>query len=400
MEIIKSQNPKTTNQSKTQTNSKRVLYVKKNSYFALIKIMPKIFLLNEFQHIKLKKLFRQCLDVKRKFYPTSRILKLTEHTKSITAVCFSTCGKFFATASLDGHVIIYEIDPLNQLRHGDIYYKVSISVPISSICYSKIKNYFAIITLNGSLSVYNFNSLDRENFGTKLFQLEQFCRSYSIHFSADSELIASANDSGRIKIIGTNPDKIDSFGKEIINKVYHEGAVLSVKFSNYSSNNYIASGGQDGITKLISYNESHQINKFREIIFKFTDSGSIWSVSFSPNDHFLATGSSSNRVCVYGVNELDKVNYGKLIIKLSGHTWSVSSVAFSACSNLLATGSEDRSINIYNIYYRSEKIQFKTDKYMKKLTRSHNKAITCIDFSPNGYYFGSGSVDTTCAVYI
>jgi len=315
------------------------------------------------------------------------------------SVCFSPCNRFFASGSIDGTARIYGIDPFNPYFNGNLYYVFNLRYSVSSVCFSKARYYFAVSCLHSNLvQIFYFNYLDKKNIGKKLLEINNDGnKTFSVQFSSDANFLILGNDIGLLSVYGTDPDNITTYGKLVSKKSSHKNAVVSVSFSNSISNlRYIATGGQDEIANLIKFNTT---NNSLEILFKFEEQngGPVWSVSFSPNDEFIATGSYDNTVCIYGVNESDSENFGKLITRLGGHTWSVTSVCFSPNGKYLASGSEDVSINLHKINLNS-KTPFKSKKHMSKLTRSHNKVITSIAFSTNGY-LGSGSKDYTSVIY-
>jgi WD40 repeat protein len=110
-------------------------------------------------------------------------------------------------------------------------------------------------------------------------------RVYSIDFSPNSQLLASASQDGTIKVWNTRN------GNQIGNLVGHRGAIYSVSFSPDGEN--IASGGDDNTVKLWDYRQSKLLKTFSG------HRAEVNSVSFSPNGRILASASRDNTAILW-----------------------------------------------------------------------------------------------------
>ena len=110
---------------------------------------------------------------------------------------------------------------------------------------------------------------------------------------------------------------------------------------------------------------------------------SVYSISFSPDGHILASGSADGTVRLWDVTT------GKHLQTLAGHTDSVSSVSFSPNGQILASGSWDTTIRLWDVT---------TGKYLRALI-GHTHMIDSVSFSPNGQTLASAGWDTTIRLW-
>lgn len=91
---------------------------------------------------------------------------------------------------------------------------------------------------------------------------------------------------------------------------------------------------------------------------------------------------------------------GQLISELSGHKGSISAMAFNANSSEIVTAGEDKIARIYKINLGIIYINH-IDTYVTTLhtLKYHTDHITSVEFSPNGQYVLTCSLDKTAILW-
>jgi WD40 repeat protein len=107
----------------------------------------------------------------------------------------------------------------------------------------------------------------------------------------------------------------------------------------------------------------------------------VFSVSFSPNGHFLATASGD---CTARLWNLE----GKQLAVFQGHQHRVNSVSFSPDGQCLATASSDGTARLWNLQ-GNQLVEF----------RGHQRKVNSVSFSPDGQYLATASSDGTARLW-
>ncbi|WP_069073823.1 AAA-like domain-containing protein [Nostoc sp. KVJ20] len=189
---------------------------------------------------------------------------------------------------------------------------------------------------------------------------------YSVDFSPNGQLLASASDDNTIKLWSIDGSLITTFRG-------HSKPVYSVSFS--PNGQLLASASDDNTIKLWSIDGS-LITTFRG------HSKPVYSVSFSPNGQLLASASDDNTIKLWTVEK-------RHVLKtLKGHQKRVTSVSFSPDGQTIASGSLDKTINLWS----------KDGNFIKTLT-GHGDGVLSVSFSPDGKTIASGSLDKTIKLW-
>jgi len=155
---------------------------------------------------------------------------------------------------------------------------------------------------------------------------------YSVSFSPDGQILASASHDKTIKLWDVQT------GKQITTLNGHD-LVNSVSFS--PDGQILASASTDKTIKL------WDIQTGKEITTLDGHHDFVLSVSFSPDGQILASASRDTTIKLWDVQT------GKEIATLNGHDDFVNSVSFSADGKTLASGSYDKTIKLWNVDFDS-----------------------------------------------
>jgi len=188
---------------------------------------------------------------------------------------------------------------------------------------------------------------------------------YSVSFSPDGKMIASASADKTIKLWSLD-------GKELTTLTRHSDAIYSVSFS--PDGKTIASASADKTIKLWSLDG-------KELATLKGHSDAVYSVSFSPDGKTIASASADKTVRLWS-------RQGKKLATLKGHSAEVSSVSFSPDGKMIASASADKTVKLWS----------REGKKLTTLT-GHSDAVYSVSFSPDGKMIASASADKTVKLW-
>jgi WD40 repeat protein len=167
---------------------------------------------------------------------------------------------------------------------------------------------------------------------TLMSYLHQAGSVYSVAFSPDGKLLASAGDDNTIRL--WDPHTRQPIGEPLRG---HTGGVFSVVFS--PDGKMLASTGDDYSVRLWDTASRQPLGG---PMLGHTRAGA--SVAFSPDGKMLASGGYGGAVRLWDV--ATRREWGE---PLAGHQEAVRSVAFSPDGKMLASGSEDKTVQLWDI---------------------------------------------------
>jgi WD40 repeat protein len=191
---------------------------------------------------------------------------------------------------------------------------------------------------------------------------------YSISFSPDGKVLASASHDQTIKLWHLS-------SRKEFRTLSGDLFVFDVAFSH--DGNLLASGNGDHTVKLW---EVHSCTELRTLE---AHSGNVAAVVFVPNTQMLISGSWDYTIKIWNTKT------GNRIRTLNGHTSLVNCLAISSNGHALASGSHDKSIKLWSL---------KTGQEMLSLN-GHESSVNTIAFSPNGELLASASDDRTIKMW-
>ena len=188
---------------------------------------------------------------------------------------------------------------------------------------------------------------------------------YSVDFSPDGKIIATASGDHTVKLWSQNGQLI---------KTLEGGAnVYSVSFS--PNGQLLASASADNTIKVWSL-DGHLLRTLSG------HSGSVNSVSFSPDGRVLASASSDNSVKLWSLEK------NTFLTTLKGHKDQVLSLSFSPDGKTIASASEDKTVKLWSL-----------DGRERKTINAHSDAVLSVNFSPDGKTIASASLDKTIKLW-
>jgi len=218
----------------------------------------------------------------------------------------------------------------------------------------------------------------------RIRQLKQFSAGDAI-----SQL--SFNSTGRMLAVATKDGSISLWDQEGIlldrRKKAHNTA-LSVSFS--PDDRFLASGGGDNLVKLwqIKPGAVPKLSFFSKDFRKGMHTGSISDLSFSSDGTILASASKDGTVKLWTLN-------GNLLDTLPHQNRPVKAVRFSPDNQLVITGGDDYSINFWKLNRQADHL----NASFLTAFKGHLNSVSDLGFSPDGTQIISSSWDKTIRIW-
>lgn len=275
------------------------------------------------------------------------------HSKNVTAINFSPCGQFLASASKNNEIIMWNIST------GDKEFEIKDHL-VKNTCstFSSDNSFFASGEKDCSISLWD---ISKKKFLRSIKGHEDQIR--SLCFSNDAKLIASGANDNLICVwdVYTGRLKCKFEG--------HWGHYSGLNCVDFSPDGSMVAGGSDDFTvtiwDIVNKKKRHHLTKHNDRV-KY--------VSFSPNGAFLVSGADDGNVRIWNVNS------GSLYAEFMEHSSSITAVRFSPKSDVLATGSFD-SLHLWDVEKK---------KKIKTLIKK-NASIDDLDFSYDGKFLVNNS---------
>lgn len=328
--------------------------------------------------------------------PPSLLLNCTlgEASAWVDAVAFSGNGRFFATASMDNSVRVYEVTRNDRSRRLLAPPRLKHTLPDSpeaalAVAFSPSGRWLGSGSWDGKVRVYDLHDSRGRGGGPKLKHTladaafvvhsmafsgdglwlaagswDQSVRLYSaarphrfelaftwadhpeivscVAFSSDSSLLATASGS-LVQLFSSGSGGIQRVASPRHSIQDTHASVSSLAFS--VDGRWLAIGSHDTNVRL--YDMASGASPQRR--FTLEDAGDeISSLAFSPNSKFLASGSSDSNARLYDLSLASAEQIEGLAYEQDVGS-NVMAVAFSADSLRLAVGSSDHIVHLYNV---------------------------------------------------
>jgi WD40 repeat protein len=280
--------------------------------------------------------------------------RLGDLSDAVSAVAFSPNGQFFAVATADGQIQVFNAAtarPLNQMNVGGA---------ITDMEFSPDGTRLAVALDSGVVQVRNRGT------GLLVFELTGHNAGVNaVAYSPDGVLLASAGDDNRAIVWNATS------GAQLLNLVGHSDAVTDVAF-NPADPRQLATASADHTARTWNAN-----NGAVQDVFTAGAGGhnsGVNAVSFTPTGDGLITAGDDGMAILWTLSPATVVR------KFSGHADRILSVAVDPDGAMLLTGSADRSLRLWNL---------ETGALVQTLQPCRSP-ITSVAFSSDGSEFLAG----------
>ncbi len=284
------------------------------------------------------------------------LFTLTGHTGWVENIAISPDGKSLASASLDGTVKIWSLEPGQEV--------VSMAGSGIRSAYSPNGKWLAQETADGDLQLWNAQSgekgLSLRGNGTAI---------YGFAFNPDGTRIVAGGVDKTAKVWNV------ATGELLLTLTGHENIIRDVAYSRDGTR--IATAGFDNTARIWDAASGQELLKLAG------HQGLVTGVAFNAGSSRLATASVDQTAKIWDART------GKLLFTLVGHQGAIPDITYSADGTLLATGSFDKTVRIWDAA---------TGKELQVLT-GHSADIQSVAFSPDGQMLATGSEDNTAILW-
>jgi WD40 repeat protein len=296
---------------------------------------------------------------------------LEKHTGAVNSVSFSPDGQKIVSASDDNTITLW------NLQGRELQTLTGHEDKVNSVSFSSDGKMIASGSKDGTIKLWNlqgkefqFKKQFPENRDKELNQERVKVQDnvYSVSFSPDGQIIASASAWGIVNLWKLQGEKLPSS---------NEHRPYSVSFS--PNGQLLAGVGEDSTVQLwtvqlwdLKNNKIRTLNKHKN---------KVNSVSFSPDGQRLASASKDGTVKLWNLD-------GKELETFKGHTDAVNSVSFSPDGQILASASNDSTVKLWNL-----------DGKELETFKGHTDVVNSVSFSPDGQILASASGDKTVKLW-
>ena len=284
------------------------------------------------------------------------LFTLSGHTGWVMDIAISPDGKSLASASLDGTVKIWSLEPGQEV--------VSMAGSGVRTAYSPNGKWLAQETADGDLQLWNAQSgvkgLSLRGNGTGIL---------GFAFSPNGTRIVAGGIDKTAKVWNVET------GELLLTLTGHENIIRDVAYSRDGTR--IATVGFDNTARIWDAASGQELMKLAG------HQGLVTGVAFNADGSRLATASVDQTAKIWDVRT------GNLLFTLAGHQGAIPDIAFSPDGTLLATGSFDKTVRIWDAA---------TGKELQVLN-GHSADIQSVAFSPDGKTLATGSEDNTAILW-
>ena len=275
------------------------------------------------------------------------------HEEWISAVAFSSDGKYLATASRDNTTRVWDLSSQQEVLY------VSHDEAVFAVAFSPDGKYLATGSRDSSARVWDIATKQ------EILRIPHEGWVSGVAFSPDGLYLATASRDNSARIW-------DIPNKQEVLRLQHEGWVSAVTFS--PSGLYLATASRDNSARLWDRTTKQEV-------MRVLHESAIFAIAFSPDGQYLATASRDKTARLWDRTTKQEV------MRLTHAEW-VLDVAFSADGNYLATASSDNTARIWERKSTRQVAQF-----------AHAGWVSGVMFSPDSRFLATASEDTTARIW-
>ena len=290
--------------------------------------------------------------------------RLEGHEDTVSALAFSSDSRVLASASHDEHLILWNVETGEKLQ--DIVEAPGVS--FHSLAYTPDGSKLVAGSSEGPLYVFNCTTYGLEKTIEKNIGVVTF-----IVFSKDGRRMATGGTESVCYIWETA--QLDAESPEMLSVLDgHDGIVCAADFS--PDGERIITACDDGSSRI------WKAETGEALVILHEHTGPVWSVAFSHDGKHIVSGSSDSTVKV-----CDSYT-GERVLSLDGHDSMINAVEFSSDGQFIASASSDNTVRLWRA----------SDGECMRTFNEHNDNVTSAMFSPDGLMLASGSHDGTVKI--
>ena len=296
---------------------------------------------------------------------SGQIRRLDAVHQGTVKVLWSPKGDLLASAGWDGVVRLWEWPSGRELRQLE-----QTGRPVVlQLDFSPDGQFLAVAGANFKGSADPMGQIFEVRSGRLVRELAGHAETLiGIHFSPDSQLIATASGDSTVKVwpVQATAPALDLEG--------HDQPVWTVAFS--PDQRYLATGSFDGTAKIW--------NPATGALLQDLPAGvPVLSLAFSARGDRLATACAENGACVWQAAK------GARLLTLRGHSQAIMALDWSRDDRWIATGGKDNTVRIWDSVTGTEAL---------KLT-GHTGWVMAVAFAPDSKLLATGSIDQTIRLW-
>lgn len=314
--------------------------------------------------------------------PVSPGLRLEGHDQVICAVSFSPDGRLVASGSFDQTARIWDSGTGRTLQ------TIPVGCPLLSLAFSPDgkdlvtpgpDNSACIWRLQTGSGVQTPESAP-ESLEPQKRLLGHERAVLAVAYNGDGQWVATGSKDGTARIWET------STGKERLRLAGHTGQVTAVAFAPKNTR-LLATGGADSTIRLWDTASGDCLRVIK------AHAGAVLCLAFSPDGELLASGSADSTARIW------ETRSGRpLVPPLTGHPQGVIRVAFSPEGQRLVTAAG--GINFHHVVSRDFQVRLWDVQSGHQLLAlfPHSNSVYAVAFSPDGRRLATGSFDNTVTI--
>lgn len=303
---------------------------------------------------------------------SSPIVVLHGHTGNIFTAAFSPDSQLVVTGGSDNTARVWDVTTgqllLTFTGHTDV---------INHIAVSPDGQYVASASDDVTAQIWDIRT------GETRYTLTGHTTSVDgVDFSPDGSMVVTGSFDGSVRLW----DAVT--GEHIRTLLDDDSAIPCVSFS--PDGRYVAAGSFDKTARIWNTNSG-------ELLMTLSGhTGFIRTLVFSSDSRFLLTGSDDNTARLWDIST------GRTANIYSGHDGEIMSVAFSSNSSQALTASSDHTVRVIDVRaprLNNSPVGEQVNRILLNAFNGHTNVVRSAQFSPDGRYVLTGSLDGTVRLW-